>query len=210
MARPCPQSAHWNYALTNAPRNALPIAVDNLFTRTPPVRDVLCLALGPAQSYYFGYIDVDGKAYQINQNLPLGLSQWLATDSQGFVNHDIRSTTVTLGADGSYVVKDKSKMAWSGVPDAAAQRLQTAGIPRLISLGMDRSFVIVNADGSGYRDLRGRYPALETSLAALPSLNTVQVSQSVWWRNILRPVAHKNPVCGNLRFQLRFCRWSDR
>ena len=115
----------------------------------------------------------------MNNGLPVHLTKWLSTNAKGFVNNDIRTTTIALGPNGSYVAKDKNKMEWCGVPTDLAERLNRFGThrTRLVSLGVDDSYVVVNTDGSGLRNLKGRFPDLEKKLAGMPSFGNIHVSR---------------------------------
>lgn len=157
----------------------LPTAVENLFTKQPPIKDVYELVIGPSGSFYIGYLDGDNKIYCMNHGLPFHLTKWLSNNAQGFVEHDIHSTMITLGPNGSYVVKDKNKMEFCGVPTLLAARLNRFGAhgTRQVTLGIDDSYVVVNNDGSGLLELSNRYPELEKSLAPMPSLENIHVSQ---------------------------------
>lgn len=168
----------------------LPAAVENLFTIQPPIKNIYELVIGPSGSYYIGYLDNDNKTYCMNHGLPFHLTKWLSTNAKGFVEHDIRTTMVTLGPKGSYVVKYKNKMQWCGVPEALATRLNSFGTQRtrLVTLGIDDSFVIINTDGSGLRSLRGRFSDLEKLLAGMPSLGNVHVGD-VFLVDLLRTEA---------------------
>ena len=159
-------------------RNNLPAAVDRLFTKQPPIKDVYELALGPADSYYIGYKDADDQMYCMNHGLPAPLEKYLSVKASGYVEHDIPTTMVTLGPNGSYVVKDKNKMQWCGIPEPLAARLRnskTAGT-KLVALGIDNTYVVVNTDGSGLRNLSNKYTRLEELLANMKSLAEMHVS----------------------------------
>ncbi|MCJ1350631.1 MAG: hypothetical protein MMC33_000612 [Icmadophila ericetorum] len=153
----------------------LPAAVDNLFTKQPPIKDVYELVLGPNGSYYIGYMAADGKNYTMHHGLPLHLNKWLSVNAKGFVDHDIRTTQITLGPNGSYVAKDKNKIQWCGVPDTLAKRLNTYGTrgTKLVALGIDDSFVVVGTDGSGLRNLKSKYETLEKLLEGFPNFANV-------------------------------------
>ncbi|MCJ1300320.1 hypothetical protein MMC08_003116 [Hypocenomyce scalaris] len=124
-------------------RYKLPSAVQQLFTKQPPIKDVFEIVLGSNNSYYIGYLDHDGKAYCKNQGLGVHLTKWLSTNAKGFVDYDIRTTSITLGPNGSYVVKDKNKMQWFNIPTPLAEKLKTAGTKgtKLVALGIDESYV---------------------------------------------------------------------
>ena len=136
------------------------------------------MVLGPSGSYYIGYKAADDKLYCMNHGLPVHLTKWLATNAKGFVEYDIPTTMITLGPNGSYVVKDKNKMEWCGIPDALAATLNRTGTrgTKLVTLGIDNTYVVVNNDGSGLRSLNGKFPDLEKMLAALPSFESIHVS----------------------------------
>ena len=157
----------------------LPPAVEKLFTKQPPIKDIYELVIGPSGSYYIGYLGSDNKVYCMNNGLPVHLTKWLSTNAKGFVNNDIRTTSITLGPNGSYVARDKNQMEWCGVPTDLAERLSRFGThrTRLVSLGIDDSYVVVNTDGSGLRNLKGRFPNLEKLLAGMPNFGNVHVSR---------------------------------
>jgi hypothetical protein len=149
-----------------------------LFRKDPPIRDVFELALGPNDSYYIGYLDKDGSTYCKNNGLPAGLTAWLSVNARGFVTNDIRTTSIALGPNGSYFAQDKNKMAWSNnLPDdllkAIKGRVNTD--PRIVALGVDGSYVLVNKNGSGSWNLNGRYPDLQKKLTDLPNFSQVHV-----------------------------------
>ena len=158
----------------------LPVHVEALFTRQPPIKDIYECVLGPANSYYVGYLDNDNKIYCVNNGLPVHLTKWLSTNAKGFVEHDIRTTTIALGPNGSYVAKDKNKMEWCGVPDALAAHLSKYGAQRtrLVTLGIDGTYVVINTDGSGLRNVSGRFPGLEKHLAGMSSLENIHVGST--------------------------------
>ncbi|KAI9722999.1 MAG: hypothetical protein M1812_001448 [Candelaria pacifica] len=175
MSNVCFAFGPQNSYLLNCPskwaRNNLPAAIDRLFTKQPPIKDVYELALGPAESYYIGYKDADNKLYCMNHGLPDTLEKHLSVNAKGFVEHDIPTTMITLGPNGSYVVKDKNKMQWCGIPEPLAVSLRsskTAGT-KLVALGVDNTYVVVNTDGSGLRNLRDKYTRLEELLANMKS-----------------------------------------
>ena len=113
----------------------------------------------------------------MNYGLPAPLEKHLSVNANGFVEHDIPTTMITLGPNGSYVVKDKNKMQWCGIPESLAVRLRsskTAGT-KLVALGVDSTFVVVNTDGSGLRNLNDKYKRLEQLLANMKSLAEIHV-----------------------------------
>ena len=114
----------------------------------------------------------------MNHGLPAPLEKHLSVNAKGFVEHDIPTTMITLGPNGSYVVKDKNKMQWCGIPEPLAVRLRiskTAGT-KLIALGVDNTYVVVNTDGSGLRNLSDKYTRLEEILANMKSFAEIHVS----------------------------------
>jgi len=156
----------------------LPAAVEHLFTKQPPIKDVFELVIGPFESYYIGYLDSDGKEYSMNNGLPMYLTKWLSPNARGNIEHDIRTTSITLGPNGSYVVKDRNKMESYGVPAELSARLNRFGHQhtRLVALGIDDTYVVVNTDGSGLRNLKGRYRALEERLVKMTNFGSIHVS----------------------------------
>ena len=158
--------------------NNLPETVLNLFRKNPPIADVFDLALGPNNSFYVGYLEKSGEAYCKSYGVPAGLTQWLSVNAEGFVSNDIRTTCVALGPNGSYFAQDKNKIAWANLPNDLVQAIEGRNNtdPRIVALGIDGAFVLINKNGSGTWNLKGRYPELEKKFKELSSFGQVQVS----------------------------------
>ena len=114
----------------------------------------------------------------MNHGLPAPLEKHLSVNANGFVEHDIPTTMITLGPNGSYVVKDKNKMQWCGIPEPLATRLRSSKTTgtKLVALGVDNTYVVVNTDGSGSRYLSDKYTRLEELLANMKSFVEIHVS----------------------------------
>lgn len=114
----------------------------------------------------------------MNNGLPDNLTKFLTVNAKGFVDNDIATTQITLGPNGSYVVKDKKKMQWCGIPEPLAARLRTSKTAgtKLVTLGVDGSYVVVNTNGSGQRHLAGSYARLEEILANMKHFGDIHVS----------------------------------
>ena len=114
----------------------------------------------------------------MNHGLPAPLEKYLSVNAKGFVEHVIATTMITLGPNGSYVIKDKNKMQWCGIPEPLVVRLRSyksAGT-KLVALGVDNTYVVVGTDGSGLRNLSGKYASLEELLANMKSFANIYVS----------------------------------
>ena len=184
-------------------RYNLPTPIEQLFIKTPPIKDVYELVLGPENSYYFGYKDSDDKPYCIHSGLPYHLTQWLSPQNgQSHVYYDIPTLSISLGPNESYVVHDKASLAWCGVPDGLAARLLAYGAQgtSLVALGVENSFVVVNTDGSGLRSINGGYAKLEAILSAMPNFQDIHVSEMLLLPDFL---SNSTAVMGQILSTLR-------
>ena len=183
MSNVCFAFGQNNSYLLNCPkkwaRYNLPAGVERIFTKHPPIKDVYDLVLGPSGSYYFGYRDFDDKPYCTHHGLPFHLTQWLSPRAgHDYIYYDIPTLSITLGPDDSYVVHDKTNLAWCGVPDILAAWLLQHGAQRtkLVALGVESSFVVVNTDGSGLSSIHGGYQGLESVLTSMKNYDEIHVS----------------------------------
>lgn len=140
-----------------------------MFTKQPPVRDVIELALGPNSSYFISYRDHDGQILCKHYNLPNPLTEYLYA-SQPHVIRDLTTLSITLGPYDSYYAWDKITASWSNLPpslekgilarlehqDVWTTRWKAAGAeaPSFVSLGADGAYFMRTICGGGSWDLK--------------------------------------------------------
>ncbi|KAF2243410.1 hypothetical protein BU26DRAFT_117282 [Trematosphaeria pertusa] len=138
---------HWAW------HNLLP-DVEALFTKQPPLKDVIEFALGDNGTYFVSYRDHDGQIFCRHYNLPNPLTEYLY-HGHPHVIRDLSTLSISLGPYESYYAHDKTSASWSNLPPA----LEKAVLGRLVSQdawktvwkenGRDApSFVSLGADGS--------------------------------------------------------------
>ncbi|KAH6642474.1 hypothetical protein C7974DRAFT_430928 [Boeremia exigua] len=93
----------------------LPGDINALFTKTPPIRDVIELALGVDGAYFVSYRDHDGGVLCKHYNLPNPLVEYLYASHPGVIR-DLSTLSITLGPYESYYAWDRTSASWSNVP----------------------------------------------------------------------------------------------
>lgn len=152
-------------------RHNLPPDVEALFTKQPPLKDVLELALGDNGTYFVSFRDHDGQIYCRHYNLPNPLTTYLY-HSHPHVIRDLSTLSITLGPYESYYAYDKSSASWSNLPatleKAVLARLEGqdafktkwkadgAEAPSFVCLGADGSYFMRTVSGGGSWDLKSK------------------------------------------------------
>ncbi|KAF2711154.1 hypothetical protein K504DRAFT_466173 [Pleomassaria siparia CBS 279.74] len=147
----------------------LPPDVEALFTKTPPIKDVLDLALGNNGTYFVSYRDWDERVMCRHYNLPNPLTEYLY-HSHPQVIRDLLTLSITIGPYDSYYAHDKTSASWSNLPAALEKailgRLDNQDAwkttwkengreaPSFVSLGDDGSYFMRTVSGGGSWDLR--------------------------------------------------------
>ncbi|KAF1938383.1 hypothetical protein EJ02DRAFT_410588 [Clathrospora elynae] len=147
----------------------LPPDIEALFTQTPPIIDVIELALSSNQTYFISYRDHDGQIKCKHYNLPNPLTEYLYA-SHPAVIRDLLTLSITLGPYESYYAWDKSSASWSNLPPglekAVLGRLESqdawktvwkaggAEAPSFVSLGADGAYFMRTVCGGGCWDLK--------------------------------------------------------
>ena len=155
---------HWAHS-------ALPADITALLTSTPPVTDVLELALGSNGAYFVSYRSpLTGQLECKHYNLPNPLISWLYASSPS-ITRDLRTLSIALGPWESYYAWDATGASWTNVPagleKALLKRLesQDAGgrtrwaaegweAPSFVSLGNDGAYFMRTVSGGGCWDFR--------------------------------------------------------
>ena len=138
-------------------RHNLSPDVEALFTKTPPIKDVLELALGTQGTYFISYRDHDGQIlcrkhlfifpilyilclcseyisltpHTGHYNLPNPLVEYLYS-SHPQVIRDLSTLSITIGPYESYYAHDKNSASWANLPPS----LEKAILGRLESQDM--------------------------------------------------------------------------
>lgn len=149
----------------------LPPDVEALFTKQPPIKDVLELALGSQGTYFISYRDHDGQVFCRHYNLPNPLTEYLY-HSHPHVIRDLSTLSITIGPYESYYAHDKSSASWSNLPPtlekAILGRLDSQDAwkttwkengreaPSFVSLGDDGSYFMRTVGGGGSWDLKSK------------------------------------------------------
>ncbi|KAL6705231.1 hypothetical protein ACN47E_007191 [Coniothyrium glycines] len=147
----------------------LPADIEALFTKQPPLRDVIELAIGPSSSYFISYRDHDNQLLCKHYNLPNPLTEYLYA-SHPHVIRDLTTLSITLGPYDSYYAWDKSTASWSNLPsslekgvlarlehqDAWSTKWKAGGAeaPCFVSLGADGAYFMRTVCGGGTWDLK--------------------------------------------------------
>lgn len=156
---------HWAY-------HGLPTDITVLFTNTtPPVQDVVELALGTSGAYFISYRSpVTGDLLCKHYNLPNPLVDWLYA-SQPRVVRDLATLSISLGPWDSFYAWDCTGASWSNVPPGLEKALekrllrQEAGgvtvwdaggyeAPSFVSLGSDGAYFMRTVRGGGCWDFK--------------------------------------------------------
>ncbi|CAI6329063.1 unnamed protein product [Periconia digitata] len=153
---------HW--AWHNCPPD-----VEALFTRQPPIGDVLEYALGEGGAYFLSYRDTDGDIKCSHFNLPNPLTNYLY-EGHPHVIRDLATLSITLGPWESYYAHDKNSASWANLPasleKAILNRLVSQDAwkttweengreaPSFVSLGADGSYFMRTVRGGGSWDLK--------------------------------------------------------
>jgi hypothetical protein len=157
--------------LTHLPitRHNLPPDIESLFTSTPPIKDVLELALGPNSTYFISYRDASSTLLAKHYNLPNALTSWLYCSHPSIIR-DLATLSITLGPYDSYYAWDKNSASWSNLPPklekSILNRLERqeegrtvwkaggAEAPSFVSLGADEAYWMRTVSGGGCWDLK--------------------------------------------------------
>ncbi|KAF2179047.1 hypothetical protein K469DRAFT_717558 [Zopfia rhizophila CBS 207.26] len=156
---------------THWARHNLPPDLETLFTKQPPIRDVLELALGENGAYFISYRDHDGQIFCRHYNLPNPLTTYLY-HSHPHVIRDLSTLSISLGPYESYYAHDKSSASWANLPPALDKailgRLESQDAwktvwkesgreaPSFVSLGADGSYFMRTVGGGGSWDLKSK------------------------------------------------------
>lgn len=154
----------------------LPPDVEALFTKQPPIKDVIEFALGEEGAYFVSYRDADGAVYCRHYNLPNPLTSYLY-HSHPHVIRDLSTLSITLGPYASYYAHDKSSASWSNLPPtlekAVLSRLESQDAwktiwknggreaPCFVNLGADGSFFMRTVSGGGSWELKGKSEGMQ-------------------------------------------------
>ncbi|KAF2676253.1 hypothetical protein K458DRAFT_424872 [Lentithecium fluviatile CBS 122367] len=149
----------------------LPPDVEALFTKQPPIQDVIEFALGDQGTYFVSYRDHDGQVLCRHYNLPNPLTEYLY-HGHPHVIRDLSTLSISLGPYDSYYAHDKTSASWSNLPPvlekAVLNRLISqdalktvwkangAEAPSFVSLGADGSFFMKTVCGGGSWDLKDK------------------------------------------------------
>ncbi|KAF2731409.1 hypothetical protein EJ04DRAFT_579122 [Polyplosphaeria fusca] len=160
---------HWAW------RN-LPPDVEALFTKTPPIKDVLELSLGEHGTYFVSFRDSDGQIYCRHYNLPNPLTEYLYHSHPSIIR-DLTTLSVALGPYESYYAYDKSSASWSNLPPnlekAVLNRLETQDAwktvwkdqgreaPSFVSLGADGAYFMRTVGGGGSWELKSKEEGMQ-------------------------------------------------
>lgn len=147
----------------------LPPDVEALFTKTPPIRDVIELTLGANQAYFVSYRDHDGHVLCKHYNLPNPLVQYLYASHPAIIR-DLSTLSITLGPYDSYYAWDQTSASWSNVPPGLEKsllnRLESQDAwrtiwkadgyeaPSFVSLGNDGAYFMRTVSGGGCWDFK--------------------------------------------------------
>ncbi|KAF3041521.1 hypothetical protein E8E12_004920 [Didymella heteroderae] len=153
---------HWAW-------HSLPSDVETLFTKAPPIRDVIELALGANGTYFVSYRDHDGTVACKHYNLPNPLVEYLYA-SHPSVIRDLATLSIALGPYDSYYAWDRTTASWSNVPPGLEKsllsRLESQDAwrtiwkadgyeaPCFVSLGNDGAYFMRTVSGGGCWDFK--------------------------------------------------------
>ncbi|KAF2016676.1 hypothetical protein BU24DRAFT_423049 [Aaosphaeria arxii CBS 175.79] len=149
----------------------LPPDVEALFTKQPPIKDVIECAIGENGAYFVSFRDHDGQVYCRHYNLPNALTMYLY-HSHPQVIRDLTTLSITLGPYDSFYAHDKTSAEWSNLPPllekAILNRVESQDAwktvwrdggreaPMFVSLGADGSYFMRTVSGGGSWDLRSK------------------------------------------------------
>jgi hypothetical protein len=189
--------AGWNVVISEmliGARRNLPPDVEALFTKTPPIKDVIEFALGDNGAYFVSFRDHDGQTYCRHYNLPNPLTEYLY-HSHPQVIRDLATLSISIGPYDSYYAHDKTSASWSNLPPALEKavlnRLESQDpwkcvwreggreAPSFVSLGSDGSFFMRTVSGGGSWDLKGKSEGMQGTnkfLEDSPNFQGVAVS----------------------------------
>jgi hypothetical protein len=155
----------------DVPRHNLPPDIEALITSTPPVKDVIEVALSENQTYFISYRDQNSQMQCKHYNLPNPLTEWLYASNPSIIR-DLATLSITLGPYESYYAWDKNSASWSNLPagleKAVLARLENQGdgkgrtawksngaeAPSFVSLGADGAYFMRTVCGGGCWDLK--------------------------------------------------------
>lgn len=152
-------------------RRNLPPDVEALFTKQPPIKDVVELALGENGTYFVSYRDHDGEVYCRHYNLPNPLTEYLYCGHPRVIR-DLTTLSISIGPWESYYAHDKTSASWGNLPSPLEKALlhrlvsqdawktiwkeEGREAPSFVSLGADGSYFMRTVKGGGSWDLKGR------------------------------------------------------
>jgi hypothetical protein len=166
-------------------RHNLPPDIEALFTKTPPIQDVIELALGDQGTYFVSYRDHDNQILAKHYNLPNALTSYLY-HSQPNIIRDLATLSITLGPFESYYAWDISSASWNNLPPklekSVLNRLESqdaqrtvwkangAEAPSFVSLGADEAYWMRTVSGGGCWDLK--CSSTDDGMAGMRGINT--------------------------------------
>lgn len=140
-----------------------------------------------------------------NKGLPPSLTSWLdKKDAKGFLVRDVANLKLALGPENkSFFVTDGKDYLWQGLPaglDAAVEKLRKRGggftsAPRLVSLGVKGSYVMITAGNGGSWNVTEEYPELDKFLDGLKTANG---NKGGMFASISVCASHLNPAMERL------------
>ncbi|KAH7117679.1 hypothetical protein B0J11DRAFT_536469 [Dendryphion nanum] len=164
-----PKEAYFFNSPTHWAWHNLPADVESLFTKSPPIKDVIELTLGENGAYFVSFRDHDGQVYCRHYNLPNPLTTYLYA-SHPHVIRDLQTLSITLGPYDSFYAHDKTSAQWSNLPPtlekAILERLESQDAwktiwkdggqmaPSFVSLGADGTYFMRTVCGGGSWDLK--------------------------------------------------------
>ena len=135
------------------------------------VDNFVACAFGPDEQHFMTFRQRGGKITQRRHHLPSKLNDWLYRNSR--YTRNLETLRVVLGPNNSFFAMDKNGLRWDGVPPKLDQLLQESmtlegwkSPPKVVALGIDGTFILVDWKGNIKRDLQGRYDDLEKYLSA--------------------------------------------
>ncbi|KAJ4348696.1 uncharacterized protein N0V89_010074 [Didymosphaeria variabile] len=149
----------------------LPPDVEALFTKQPPIKDVIEFAMGENGTYFVSYRDHDGEVVCRHYNLPNPLTEYLYCGHPRVIR-DLTTLSISIGPWDSYYAHDKTSASWSNLPPSLEKALlhrlvsqdawktiwkeEGRDAPSFVSLGADGSYFMRTVKGGGSWDLKGK------------------------------------------------------
>ncbi|KAF9732168.1 hypothetical protein PMIN03_000622 [Paraphaeosphaeria minitans] len=166
-----PKDAYFFNSPTHWAWRNLPPDVEALFTKRPPIKDVIEFALGENGTYFVSYRDHNGEIYCRHYNLPNPLTEYLYCGHPHIIR-DLSTLSISIGPWESYYAHDKTSSSWSNIPSSLEKALlhrlvsqdawktvwkeEGRDAPSFVSLGADGSYFMRTVKGGGSWDLKGR------------------------------------------------------